>query len=159
METSGEFLAVRPPLGQRVAVKSCVFVAGVVLMLARTSPALAADTHHGTNKGGGTSNAAVVQRTDTAPSKSDQTVGGGDGKGDGKDKGKGSSSAGASTVSAKSSNKESGENNSDGHGDTAGGKTGNGDDKAKSKDVTHSTGASTGNTTGTTGTAHADEGS
>src|SRR3979411_1848650 len=114
LETSGDFLSVRPPLGQRVAIKSCVFVAGVVLMLARTSPAMAADTSHGTNKGGnktnaavvqrtdsppanpsqGTNkggnktNAAVVQRTDSPPAKHDQQVGGGDGKGDGKGGGK-----------------------------------------------------------------------
>src|SRR5882762_2205617 len=50
LDTIGDFLTVRPPLGQRVAVKSCVFVAGVVLMFARTSPALAADNHQNSHK-------------------------------------------------------------------------------------------------------------
>ena len=98
METTGNYLFVRPPLGQRVAVKSCVFVAGVVLMLARTSPVLAAD-NHGTNKGANKTNAAVVQRSDSPPAKTDHQIGGGgDGKGDGKNKTSGDGGANASAA-------------------------------------------------------------
>src|SRR5712691_6634444 len=95
LDNIGDFLTVRPPLGQRVAVKSCVFVAGVVLMLARTSPALAADNHHD-HKGDNKSNAAVVQRSDSPPAKTDHEIGGGGGTGDGKGNGKTDASASGS---------------------------------------------------------------
>ena len=45
MDTFGEFSSSRPSVMHRVAVKLFVFMAGVLLMLARTSPALAADSH------------------------------------------------------------------------------------------------------------------
>ncbi|HTE83353.1 MAG TPA: hypothetical protein VK821_01305, partial [Dehalococcoidia bacterium] len=45
MDTFGEFTASRPSLMHRVAVKLFIVMAGVLLMLARTSPALAADSH------------------------------------------------------------------------------------------------------------------
>ena len=54
-------------LGQRVAVKSCVFAAGGGSNARAHLACAGSDTHQGTNKGGDKTNAAVVQRTDSPP--------------------------------------------------------------------------------------------
>ena len=100
MDTFGEFTASRPSLLRSVAVKLFVFMAGVLLMLARTSPALAADSHGDKGKAATdkTSASLVVHRSDPAPAKSDHPIGGGaggDGSGGGKDKNSGSGGASA----------------------------------------------------------------
>ena len=92
LETFGDFLASRPALVRRLVVNAFVLMAGVLLMLARTSPALAADNSHGQGKSQDrTSASAVVQRTDSPGHKSDHQIGG---SGDGNNnKAKGGSSS------------------------------------------------------------------
>src|ERR1700716_3780314 len=86
LDTFGEFLASRPALVRRLVVNAFVLMAGVLLMLARTSPALAADNSHGQGKAQDrTSASAVAQRHDSPSHSSDQDIHGG-GDGDGKDK-------------------------------------------------------------------------
>src|SRR6266581_4040504 len=92
LDTFGEFLTRRPVFVRRLAVNAFVLMAGVLLMLARTSPALAADNSHGQGKSQDrTSASAVVQRTDSPGHKSDHQIGG-SGDGD-KNKAKGGSSS------------------------------------------------------------------
>src|ERR1700730_5145757 len=103
LETFGELLASRPALVRRLVVNAFVLMAGLFIMLARTSPALAADNSHGQGKSHDrTSSSAVVQRHDSPGHSSDQEIGGGggdgnDGNGASKSKstGAGSSSGGA----------------------------------------------------------------
>src|ERR1700674_5281747 len=91
LDTVGEFLASRPALARRLAVNAFVLMAGLFLMLARTSPALAADNSHGQGKAQDrTSASAVVQRHDDASHSSDHQIGG-SGGGDGKGTTKGTS--------------------------------------------------------------------
>jgi hypothetical protein len=67
-----------------LAVNAFVLMAGVFLMLARTSPALAADNSHGQGKAQDHSSAsAVVQRHDDAAHSSDHPIGGSGGGGGG----------------------------------------------------------------------------
>src|ERR1700737_4437776 len=85
LETFGEFIASRPALVRRLVVNALVLMAGVLLMLARTSPALAADNSHGQGKSQDSSSAsAVASRQDSPSHSSDHEIGG-----DGKDKKKG----------------------------------------------------------------------
>src|SRR6202171_5335689 len=80
LETVGAFIASRPALVRRLVVNAFVLMAGVLLMLARTSPALAADNSHGQGKAQDrTSASAVTQRHDSPSHSSDQQIGGGDG--------------------------------------------------------------------------------
>jgi len=94
---------------QRVAIKLFVLMAGVVLMLARTSPALAADSHDKSKPSDKTSASVVVNRSDHTHVTSDHPIGGGgggDGKGDGgKD---GASSKGGSSAKASSNTSANG---------------------------------------------------
>src|SRR5260370_37993068 len=57
-------------------------MAGLLLMLARTSPALAADSHGDKGKAATdkTSASVVVHRSDPAPAQSDHPIGGGGGR-------------------------------------------------------------------------------
>src|ERR1700730_3366775 len=103
LETFGELLASRPALVRRLVVNAFVLMAGLFIMLARTSPALAADNSHGQAKSHDrTSSSAVVQRHDSPGHGSDHEIGGGGGGDDGNGKSKskttgaGSSSGGAS---------------------------------------------------------------
>ena len=98
MEAFGEFLASRPVLGRRLALNGFVLMAGLLLMLARTSPALASDNGHGQGKAQDhTSASAVAQRHDSQSAHNEQTVGGdGDGK-KGKGKGEGGTGSGSHT--------------------------------------------------------------
>src|SRR5579864_1447615 len=107
LEAFGEYLASRPVLARRLAVNAFVLMAGVFLMLARTSPALAADNSHGQGKAQDrTSASAVVQRHDTPAAHGSHDIGGGDGNGNGNGDGKGSgSAAGKSGTSSSSSAK------------------------------------------------------
>src|SRR3981081_3819685 len=98
LETFGEFLASRPALVRRLVVNALVLMAGVLLMLARTSPALAADNSHGQGKSQDrTSASAVAQRHDSPTHQSDHQIGG---SGDG-DKSK--TKSGATTLAPKAS--------------------------------------------------------
>ncbi len=103
MRAFGEYLASRPVLARRLAVNAFVLMAGVFLMMARTSPALAADNSHGQGKAQDrTSASAVVHRQDSPMVKGDYQIGG-DGNSDGKGKPKttvGSSGAGQASGSA-----------------------------------------------------------
>src|SRR5438105_11759644 len=98
LEAFGEFLASRPVLARRLAVNGFVLMAGLLLMLARTSPALAADNGHGQGKAQDhTSASAVAQRHDSQTAHDEQTIGGdGDGK-KGKGKGEGGTGSGSHT--------------------------------------------------------------
>src|SRR5256885_14057584 len=92
LEAFGEFLASRPVLARRLAVNAFVLMAGLLLMLARTSPALASDNSHGQGKAQDhTSASAVAQRHDSQSAHNEQTIGGGGngkkGKGDRKGEG------------------------------------------------------------------------
>ncbi|MGH7760256.1 MAG: hypothetical protein ACREOY_02405, partial [Candidatus Dormibacteraceae bacterium] len=83
-----------------MAVNAFILMAGLFLMLARTSPALAADNSHGQGKAHDrTSASAVVQRHNDASHSSDHQIGGsGGGDGDkGKTKGGGSNPAPTAT--------------------------------------------------------------
>src|SRR2546429_8136276 len=72
-----------PPL-HRVATRLLVLAAVVVIMLARTSPALAADHGHGQGKARDhTSASAVAQRPDGSSARPGQHVGGSGGDGSG----------------------------------------------------------------------------
>src|SRR5438876_4221404 len=89
LEAFGEFLASRPVLARRLAVNAFVLMAGLLLMLARTSPALASDNSHGQGKARDhTSASAVAQRQDSPTAKNESHVGGGDGDSSGR-KGRG----------------------------------------------------------------------
>src|SRR5439155_7040811 len=91
LEAFGEFLASRPVLARRLAINGFVLMAGLLLMLARTSPALAADNGHGQGKAHDhTSASAVAQRQDSQTAHNEQQIGGdGDGSKGGKGKGEG----------------------------------------------------------------------
>src|SRR5256885_5502213 len=79
---------------RRLIVSAFVLFAGLLLMLARTSPALAADSGHGQGKAQDhTSASAVSNRHDSPTAKEDQHIGGG---GDGGGKGKGGGGTGGS---------------------------------------------------------------
>src|SRR2546428_1672998 len=94
LEAFGEFLASRPVLARRLAVNAFVLMAGLLLMLARTSPALASDDSHGQGKARDhTSASAVAQRQDSPTAKNESHIGGGDGDGSG-GKGKGGGGTG-----------------------------------------------------------------
>src|ERR1700674_3794120 len=86
LETFGEFVASRPALVRRLALNAFILMAGLFLMLARTSPALAADNSHGQGKSQDhTSASAVAQRQeDPNHSREHQIGGGGGGGGQGK---------------------------------------------------------------------------
>src|SRR5256885_4469839 len=95
LEAFGEFLASRPVLARRLAVNAFVLMAGLLLMLARTSPALASDNSHGQGKARDhTSASAVAQRQDSPTAKNESHVGGGDGDSSG-GKGKGGGGTGS----------------------------------------------------------------
>src|SRR3979411_248587 len=92
LETFGELLASRPALVRRLVLNAFVVMAGLFIMLARTSPALAADNSHGQGKSHDrTSASAVIHKHDSPSHNSDQEIGGGGG--DGGDGGNGKSKA------------------------------------------------------------------
>src|SRR2546425_7739459 len=94
LEAFGDFLASRPVLARRLAVNAFVLMAGLLLMLARTSPALAADSSQGQGKAHDhTSASAVAHRQDSPTAKNESHIGGGDGDGSG-GKGKGGGGTG-----------------------------------------------------------------
>src|SRR3981081_1907903 len=84
-EAFGEFVASRPALVRRLAVHAFVLMASLFLLLARTSPALAADNSQGQGKAQDhTSASAVMNRQDSPSANNQQHIGGGgDGKGSG----------------------------------------------------------------------------
>src|ERR1700704_4768242 len=113
LETFGEFVASRPALIRRLAINAFVLMAGLFIMLARTSPALAADNSHGQGKSQDrTSAAAVAQRHDSPGHTTDQEIGGsggGDGNnGKSKPKTGGTGNGGASAAPAAKSSGEGG---------------------------------------------------
>jgi hypothetical protein len=90
LDTIGEFVASRPALIRRLAINVFVLMAVFFLMLARTSPALAADNSHGQGKAQDrTTSSAVVQRHDSPGVSTDQQIGGSGGGDGGKAKTKG----------------------------------------------------------------------
>src|SRR5207237_1983584 len=109
LEAFGEFLASRPVLARRLALNGFVLMAGLLLMLARTSPALASDNGHGQGKAQDhTSASAVAQRHDSQSAHNEQTIGGdGDGK-KGKGKGEGGTGSGSHTNGSSSHTSGSG---------------------------------------------------
>src|SRR5258708_10675391 len=100
LEAFGEYVSSRPALVRRLAIHAFVLMAGLFLLLARTSPALAADNGHGQGKAQDhTSASAVMNRHDSPSANNQQHIGGGgDGKGNG-GKGNGSGGAAPSTSS------------------------------------------------------------
>ena len=100
MDTVNELLASRPALVRRLVVNAFVVMAGLFIMLARTSPALAADNSHGQGKShDSTSSSAVTQRHNGPGHQTDQEIGGsggGDGN-NGKSKSKNGGSSDSST--------------------------------------------------------------
>src|SRR5450759_4122114 len=106
LDTFGEFVAIRPALRpaliRRLGVSAFVLMAVLFLMLALTSPALAADNSHGQGKDQDrTTASAVVQRSDGPGHSTDQQIGGsGGGEGDGKAKATGGTSAPAPSAPA-----------------------------------------------------------
>src|SRR5207244_10870770 len=95
LEAFGEFLASRPVLARRLAVNAFVLMAGLLLMLARTSPALASDNSNGQGKARDhTSASAVPQRQDSPTAKNESHVDGCDGDSSG-GKGKGGGGTGS----------------------------------------------------------------
>src|ERR1700738_4140031 len=79
LETFGELLAGRPALVRRLVVNAFVVMAGLFIMLARTSPALASDNSHGQGKAHDrTSASAVTQRQESPSHSNENNVGGGD---------------------------------------------------------------------------------
>src|SRR2546429_5226328 len=109
LEAFGEFLASRPVLARRLALNGFVLMTGLLLMLARTSPALAADNGQGQGKARDhTSASAVAQRQDSQTAHNEQTIGGdGDGK-KGKGKGEGGTGSGRHTKGRSSPTSRSG---------------------------------------------------
>src|ERR1700680_4803757 len=93
LDALDDFIHCRSPLAQRLAMTGAVVSAAALLMLARTSPALAADSQSHDHKGDKTA-AAVVQKMDVAPVKEGHQIGGtgGDGNGDGTGDGHGTNS-------------------------------------------------------------------
>jgi len=83
-----EALSDVPRLLRKFVVWVAILIAGTLLMLARSSPALAADSHGKSDNA--KQGAATAQRHDAPSHQHDQEIGGGGGKGngDGKDKGK-----------------------------------------------------------------------
>src|SRR5438132_12100796 len=82
LEACGEFLASRPALARRLVVNALILMAGLLLMLARTSPALASDNSNGQGKAQDhTSASAMTHRQDSPTAKSEQNIGGGGGSG------------------------------------------------------------------------------
>src|SRR5438105_13421160 len=82
LEAFGEFLASRPVLARRLAVNAFVLMAGLLLMLARTSPALGSDNSNGRGKARDhTSASAVAQRQASATAEAQSRGGGSDGDG------------------------------------------------------------------------------
>src|SRR3989442_682784 len=105
LEAFGEFLASRPVLARRLAVNAFVLMAGLLLMLARTSPALASDNSNGQGKARDhTSASAVAQRQDSPTAKNESHVGGGDGDSSGGEgKGRGGTRNGSQAEASRSS--------------------------------------------------------
>src|SRR5256885_3947891 len=120
LEAFGEFLASHPVLARRLALNGFVLMAGLLLMLARTSPALASDNGHGQGRAQDHTRAsAVAQGHDSQSAHNEQTIGGdGDGK-KGKGKGKGEGGTGSGSHSQGSSSHTSGSGTSSGSGHSA----------------------------------------
>src|SRR5256885_8040225 len=77
LEAFGEFLASRPALARRLVVNAFVLMAGLLLMLARTSPALASDNGHGQGKAQDhTSASAMAHRHDSPTARNEHQIGG-----------------------------------------------------------------------------------
>src|SRR5260221_5252035 len=70
-----------PRLLRKFVVWAAIFIAGALLMLARSSPALAADSHD--KHDNGKQSSATSQRNDAPSHQHDQEVGGGGGNRDG----------------------------------------------------------------------------
>src|ERR1700682_6036756 len=84
LEAFGEYVSTRPALVRRLAVHAFVLVAGLFLLLARTSPALAADNNGQGKAQDHTSASAMMNRQDSPSASNQQGIGGGgDGKGNG----------------------------------------------------------------------------
>src|SRR6202040_417728 len=81
-----EYLSGGQRVFRKLLVVLAIFIAGSLLMLARSSPALAADTHGKSDNS--KQGAATAQKNETPAAHNDQGIGGGDGKGTGNGKGK-----------------------------------------------------------------------
>jgi hypothetical protein len=90
-------IARAPRLLRHVVVSLAIFLCGLMLMLARSSPALAADSHSKDDHGKQSS--ATAQRQDGASHHHDQEIGG-SGGGDGNGDGDGKHKSGASQKAA-----------------------------------------------------------
>src|SRR5689334_462213 len=99
LESFGTYMSSLSVTARRLIVSGFVLLAGLLLMLARTSPALAADSGHGQGKAHDqTSASAISNRHDSPTAKEDQHIGGG-GDGGGKGKGGGGTGSGSHTHS------------------------------------------------------------